>query len=218
MRKKTIILALFVGLMLYHSNSSPLDSVYLWDAHHAVSPSSPPDVLIIYSSGSPSKTISEMNTEDFHAIAGPTPKTMNCQILAQELAALLLDEGLSVRTTEVTKVESDEEVLAASLVVLGSPARFWNVSWQMKKLLDEKFGQIYGTAKERFASRKIAAFAMAEIEPSALAALDALKLAVQDCGGKMGPTLIVLTKDTNPDTQKKIRDFAHQLAVLLMKN
>ena len=133
----------------------------------------PPDVLVIYDSGLPSKTISEVTAADNDVMAGPTPKVTNCRTVAQELAATLESRGLVVRVVEASAVENPK--VQARVIVLGSPARFWNVSWRMKKFFDEQFGRIYISSKQEFATLRVAAFAMAEIEPSAAAALKAIE-------------------------------------------
>ncbi len=111
----------------------------------------PPDVLVIYDSGLPSKTISEVTAADNDVMAGPTPKVTNCKTVAQELAATLESRGLVVRVVEASAVKNPKVIHQARVIVLGSPARFWNVSWRMKKFSDEQFGRIYISSKQEFA-------------------------------------------------------------------
>ena len=57
---------------------------------------------------------------------------------------------------------------------------------------------------------------MAEIEPSAEAALNALRVMVRDCGGKLEHTLIVLTSHSQSEVRRRIQAFAEQLSVPLL--
>ena len=56
---------------------------------------------------------------------------------------------------------------------------------------------------------------MAEIERSATAALQALRLTVRDCGTELGPTMIILTKHSAGQALRRIIEFGDELASLL---
>ena len=116
------------------------------------------------------------------------------------------------------EIKHRDEILRARLVVIGSPAYFANVSWKIKKLFDEQFHRIYLLEKKRLAKRRIAAFAMAEIEPSARSALKAIKAVVRDCKGRFGPTMIFLTKHSKKEIRKRINQLAQELAGLIEHN
>lgn len=88
-----------------------------------------------------------MKAKEVDAVTGPTPVKENCRSIAQKLASALRDKKLVVRVAKATEVKHRNEILHPRVVVLGSPARFWNVSWEMKKLLDDQFGQIYVLGK-----------------------------------------------------------------------
>lgn len=175
-------------------------------------PPEPADVLIIYDSGIPSRSISEMKPGDEYVMAGPTPAATNCETIANLLASAFESRDLVVRVIPAAEIVSQEEVLRSRLVILGSPTRFWNVSWKIKKLLDEVFGGIYVSRKKQFAKQRVAAFAMAEIEPSAEAALATIRAVARDCGGKLDHTLVVLTNHSQSEVRRRIRAFADQLA------
>lgn len=177
-----------------------------------------PDVLIIYSSGTPFKTISDMDAKDVDAVTTATPVGENCRTIAERLASILRDKKLAVRVAEASQIKHRNEILGARLVVIGSPAYFWNVSWQIKKLLDEQFSQIYVFSKERLAKRRIAAFAMAEIDSSARATLKAIKAVVGDCKGRFGPTMTFLTKHSKKEISRRINRFADQLEAVVDYN
>lgn len=185
-----------------------------------------PDVLVIYSTGTPfSWTViksiakrSDKNVKEIDAITSPTPLKENCGTIAEKLASALRDKKLIVRVAETMEIKHRDEILRARLVVIGSPAYFANVSWKIKKLFDEQFHRIYLLEKKRLAKRRIAAFAMAEIEPSARSALKAIKAVVRDCKGRFGPTMIFLTKHSKKEIRKRINQLAQELAGLIEHN
>jgi len=171
----------------------------------------PCDMLIIYSSGNPFKNISDMSPKEVDAVTTPTPIQNNCRNIAEQLAFALRDKNFVVRVASAIDIKHRNEILRARLVVLGSPARFWNVSWQMKKLFDVQFAQIY-VSEGRLRKKRIAAFSMAEIDASARAALKAIKAVVADCKGQFGPTMTYLTKHSKKEVRKRINRFADKLA------
>jgi flavodoxin len=183
----------------------------------------PPEVLIIYSTGTPfewevvMKKASKRSTreiEEIDAITTPTPSVQNCTTIAQKLAAVLRERHFTVRIAETGEIEHRNEILGARLLVIGSPAYFGNVSWKMKKLFDEQFHKIYMLEKNRLAKKRVAAFSMAEVDGSANGTLRAIKAVVGDCRGRFGPTMIFLLKHSKKEIQKRINQFAEQLAHL----
>jgi len=186
----------------------------------------PMDVLIIFSTGIPYnwKVIKDIargiNKEfkDIDAVTTPTPLTENCESIAIQLASVLRDKDLTVRIAETEEIEHRDEILRTRMVVVGSPAYFGNVSWKIKKLFDVQFHKIYLLEKGRLSNRRIAAFSMAEVRPSARGALEAIKSVVDDCNGRFGPTMIVLTEDSEKEVKMRINKFAEQIAILLKRN
>lgn len=177
----------------------------------------PPDILIIYSTGTPFKTISDMNTKEVDAVTTPTPVRENCKSIAEKLAIALHDKKFVVKIAEAAEIKDRHEILHARLAVIGSPAYFGNVSWQIKKLLDQQFGQIY-VLNKGLDKRRIAAFSIAEIEQSALGAIKAISTVVKDCKGHLGPTMIFLTKHSKKEIAQRINRFADQVAVVAREN
>jgi flavorubredoxin len=182
-----------------------------------------PGVLIIYSTGTPLdyyskgplfKKIKEMTPKGVDAVTTATPFKENCRTIAEKLAIALRERDLVVQVAEATEIKHRNEILRARLVIIGSPSRFGNVSWELKKLFDELFSQIGALEEKGLAKRRIAAFSMAEIEPSANGTLRAIKAVVGDCRGRFGPTRIFLLKHSKKEIQKRINQFAEQLAPL----
>ena len=174
-----------------------------------------PDVLIIYSSGTPHETISKMDAEKADAVTCPTPKVVNVKTTAAKLAGKLRKQGLRVRMVKAGEIKHHSEILDARLVVLGSPSYFGNMSWQLKKLMDERFGVIYATGKKRLGSRRVAAFSMAEVESSARETLKTIERALRDCRGVMNPRTTFLTTHTKDDIDERVSEFAEKIATVL---
>lgn len=173
-----------------------------------------PDILLIFSSGTPYKDIRHFGAGEIDAITMATPTKENCRTIAEKIGSLLRERKLIVRLIEATEVKHRNEILAARLVVIGSPSHFGNVSWEIKKVLDEQFWKIY-LLRERLNKKRIAGFAMAEIKPSADRALKAIEIAVNDCRGRFGPTAIFLTDHSSEEISQRIKKFADQLASLV---
>ncbi len=186
-----------------------------------------PDVLLIYSSGTPLdyysngplfEKIRQRSHREVDVVTTATPFKENCKTIAKELASVLRNKRLVVRVAKATDIKHRNEILRARLVIIGTPSCFGNVSWELKKLFDEQFSQIGALEKRGFAKRRIAAFAMAEILPSANAALKAIKTAVTDCQGRFGPTMTFLVKHSKKEVRQRINRFANELAPLVKHN
>jgi hypothetical protein len=179
-----------------------------------------PDILIIYSSGTPLayysngplfKKIREMTPEGVDAVTTATPLKENCKTIAEKLAAALRERALVVRVAEAKDIAHRDEILRARLIIIGSPSRFGNVSWELKKLFDEQFSQIGALEEKGLAGRRIAAFSMAEVEPSAKGTLRAIEAVAVDCNGRFGPTMIFLIHHSKKTTHRRIDTFVQKL-------
>jgi flavorubredoxin len=175
------------------------------------------DILIIYSSGTPFKTISEVKPKEIDTVTSPTPKLWNCKMIAERLTFVLRSKGFAVRLAEASEIKHYDEIFRARLVVIGSPAYFSNVSWQIKRLLDQQFSKIYVIKKERLAKKRIAAFSMAEWDGSANAALKAIKEVVSDGKGLFGPTMNFITNHHRKEMEKRINRFAKELELAIKR-
>jgi flavodoxin len=169
------------------------------------------DVLIIYSSGFPYASISEIDTLAIDDLSTPTPKLINCETIAQKLFSLLNEKELKVEIMEASEVNHWKEILEPKVVILGTPTYFYNVSWEMKKLMDEKFGQIYIYHKGDKIKPKFYMFTMAEIESSAVQTIAKIKQVLDDCRLDKGDELILLTKYSVKDVEWRISKFTDEI-------
>ena len=171
-----------------------------------------PDILLIYSSGTPYVYSKGKPPKDYDALSCPTPKKENVRTVAEKLGIALKQNNLVVRVAEASEITDHNEILKARMIIIGSPSYLGNVDWKIKKLLDVTFYPIYFSSKERLGKKRIAAFSMAQIEPSANRTLEAIKTAANDYRGTFGPTMIVLVKYPEGEINKRINQFAEQIA------
>jgi len=180
-------------------------------AGHARIPACP--VLVIYSSGEPYKTISEISAAEADAVSSATPKSWNCRIAAEKIGEAFRGMGYPVRVAPVDSIRDCREIVGCGIVVFGMPARFWNVGWEMKRFIDVHIGKIYIAAKPEFRKCAIGGFAMAEIPASAEAALETFGRALADCGTKFRATEVFLTGE-NPDSGRVRAGIQRMIASL----
>ena len=171
------------------------------------------DILLIFSSGTPYKDIRHFGAGEIDAITMATPMKENCRTISEKIASLLRGRQLNVSVIEATRIKHRNEILGARLVVIASPSHFGNVSWEIKKVLDEQFWKIY-LLRKKLNKKRIAGFAMAETKNSADGTLKAIERVVDDCRGEFGPTGIFLTNYSTEEINQQIKTFADQLASL----
>jgi hypothetical protein len=170
-----------------------------------------PDILIIFSSGTPFKTISQIKPSDLDSISMATPKEINCRIIAEKLAKILSVKCSIVKVVEANEINGLGLILQARMIVIGSPGYFSNVSWEIKRVLDREFGRIYVMAQEEIIKLRVAAYGMAEGEYSAKGAIKAIEAAVKDCKGDFGPTEIFVTNEKEKLIEERIMRFAEKI-------
>lgn len=169
------------------------------------------DILIIYSSGFPYASISEIDTLSIDNLTTPTPKLINCKTIAQKLFSLFNEKELKTKILETSEVNYWKEILSSKVVILGTPTYFWNMSWEMKKLIDEKFGQIYIHGKGEKIKTKFCIFTISEIETSAIQTIGKIKQVLDDCRLEKGDELVLLTKYSVKDVEWRISRFVDDI-------
>jgi hypothetical protein len=167
------------------------------------------DVLIVYTSGIPSKTISEIPVGEADAASGATPKAWNCRLAAETIGFAFHAKGYSVHVAHADSVRSADELLDRGIVVFGMPARFWNVPWDMKRFIDVFLGRVYVSSKTEIQKIVFGGFAMAELAASGERALEAFGWALGDCGTKFSVTEVFLANE--PPSSGTVRDRINRL-------
>lgn len=165
-----------------------------------------PDVLIIYATGDVPPSTGKSD-----ALTTPTPAKGNMKTLSEKLSASLTGKKLTVRLASVSERIPPKDILASRMVIMGSPSYWSNVSWQMKKYIDEQFTPFY-SIKGRMNKTKAGAFSMAASETSANRTIEVLKELIVENNGSFGPTMVVAGKVTPEETAVKIAAFADQIA------
>jgi flavorubredoxin len=173
------------------------------------------EVLVIYSSGFSVEDIYDKSHYQVDAITSPTPLNVSCGSVAERLVFYLREMNIKVRLIEAQEIKHYDEILSASVVAIGSPAYFSNVSWEIKKIFDVQFHKIYMLKKKKLDRKIIAAFATSEVKSSAMAALNAIEKVIEDCKGDFGPTIIILTGYSKFKVDREIKKFAKKIAKLV---
>ena len=178
-----------------------------------------PKVLLVYSSGEPTDWQNLLkNPTVLDAITNPTPIKRNVHKLALHIRDYLEKNGVSVRLARVEDFTKDDwaEIRSYDTVVFGTPSRFWNVSWEMKRFLEQIFIRIKLLSESGASGRTYAAFALAEILPSSVEALERMAKTISDSGGTLPPALrlSLALSMTDEEYNKRIDKFLASLVVL----
>ena len=104
-------------------------------------------VLLVFSSGEPFAKMGGGIKEpgDLDAVTSPTPVKMNTGIAARRIRDNLERQGINVRLARVEDFNKEDwrEVNSYDMIIIGSPARFWTMSWETKRFLEMVFFRIY---------------------------------------------------------------------------
>ncbi|MFH1070082.1 MAG: hypothetical protein V1794_10735 [Candidatus Glassbacteria bacterium] len=174
-------------------------------------------VLLVYSSGEPFQTITDIKDPDaLEAITSPTPLDRNTRIAAQRIYDNLTAAGITVRLARVEDFGKDDwrEVLSYDTIIVGTPARFWTMSWETKRFVDLIIGRIY-VLPEKAKGKQFALFATAEIENSSNTALENMAMWVNDLQGNLVLKLNLNREQSQPEFDQAIDRFTTALAVLI---
>lgn len=174
-------------------------------------------VLLVYSSGEPFQTITDIKDPDaLEAISSPTPLDRNTKIAAQRIYDNLTAKGIPVRMARVEDFgkEAWREVLAYDTIIVGTPARFWTMSWETKRFVDLIVGRIY-IMPEKAKGKQFALFATAEIESSSNTALENMSMFVNDLNGNLVLKCNLNREQSQEQFEAAIDKFTDGLAVLI---
>ena len=173
-------------------------------------------VLLVYSSGEIFETITDIkDPAALDAITSPTPADRNTDIAAKRIRDNLVRDGLSVRLACVEEFgkEAWREVLAYDTIIIGSPARFWTMSWETKRFFDLVFGRIY-ILENKAKGKTFGLFATAEIESSSATALQAMETIIGDVKGSVALRLNLHREMSQEQFDQEIDKFTASLSVL----
>jgi len=171
---------------------------------------------VLYDSGEPFETISEIkDPAALDAITSPTPPDRNTRIAAERIRDGLGRNGVKVQLACYAEFSKADwaRLLEYELVVLGTPARFWTVSWETKRFMDLVFGRIY-VLPDKSKGKTFALFATAEVEESSASALDALETVVRDIKGNVALRLNLHRKMSQAEFDSAVDRFTDALSVL----
>jgi hypothetical protein len=167
------------------------------------------DVIIVYSTGNVHSGSGKVD-----ATSTPTPANENMKTVAEKLASALISKKIRAKAVLVSEVKTPDEMMSSKVLVLGSPAYFSNVSWQFKKFVDEQFMLIW-RQNDRLNDHKVAAFCMAAEESSAEKVIENIKDLIINTHGILGPTMIVLGKNSPDQVKEAVGKFADDIEKLI---
>jgi multimeric flavodoxin WrbA len=110
--------------------------------------------------------------------------------------------------------ENWREVLSYDTIIVGTPARFWTMSWETKRFVDLVIGRIY-VLPEKAKGKQFALFATAEIESSGNTALENMSMWVNDIRGNLVLKLNLNREQSQQEFDQAIDKFTDGLAVLI---
>lgn len=167
----------------------------------------PNSILIVYSSGQPYKTISDIKAGEVDAASGATPVDMNVEIIARKLYANIKG-NYTVRLAKANEIKSYKEILQYNMMIMGCPTYFWNIQWEMKQMIDIHFEKIYIAKQDEFKKMKHIAFAMGENKTCVENAIDKFKSAITDCSAKLDASQAFITKQSQTEYDEQISHLA----------
>jgi len=175
-------------------------------------------VLLVFSSGEPFAKMGGgiKGPGDLDAITSPTPVEKNTGIAARRIRASLERQGITVRLARVEDFSKEDwqEVHSYDTIIIGSPARFWTMSWETKRFLEMVFFRIYFTEK-RAEGKMFALFSTAEIIPSAKKAIEDMSGTISDNRGNLALKLPLSNDMSEEDFNSKIDEFSKALSILI---
>jgi flavodoxin len=187
------------------------------DAQPAVEPIVMKDsTLLVYSSGEPFMTITDIKDPGLlDAISSPTPRERNTAQVAMMIRDCLARSGANIRMVKAEELDKEDwrSVIAYRTVILGSPARHWNVSWEMKRFIDLIMGRIY-VHPDRAANTQFALFTTAEIHDSAEDCLEMMAKVVRDCKAPVVARLNTHHQQSQEEFQAAVDKFCNVLKIL----
>lgn len=177
-------------------------------------------VLVVYSSGTPVPgfTDSTLSLETLEAVSSATPVLDNTAQAARIISKTLEAEGLQVRMARAEDFEKKDwrEVNGYDYIVLGSPAHFWQMSWEMKKFFDEVFHMIYSSEKQA-RGKSFALFSVGAGLPGTEGTIANMEQAVGINDGAVVSRLALTKGMSSDDFSLKAVEFARSFAILAKK-
>jgi len=183
--------------------------------HATAAPAKGPDVLIVQACGTPFADVAKITPANVDAVSCPTPVAINCKTIAEQLAEQLRAKGLQVQVVDAAEAKSRHEVVAARLVVLGSPAHYGTPNWKMVKFVDEVLWQFHALGGERLGGKKFAAYSLGRAEAGAASTVAAMLNYAKSTNGTPGPTATFLMEHSADQVKERVGKLADEIAAAL---
>jgi hypothetical protein len=165
-------------------------------------------ILLVYTSGTPFKTLSDIKPEEVDAVSGATPADVNVKTISQLLVKKLRTGNYTVHIAKASEINDYRELLQYNMLIIGTPTYFWNMNWEIKKMMDECFEKIYLSRRDDFKKMKHIVFAMSEYDKCAENAIKQVESGITDCSAKLDASMVFVTKETMPQYEAQIEKLA----------
>lgn len=136
-------------------------------------------------------------------------------LMASEIAEGIRDAGVAVSIKKVEDVEGPDEFLKADAIILGTPTYASNISWPVKKLIDDVLYQIY--LRSEIETKIVSAFTSTGSLKDGERCLEAMKWAFQHSRAKIVEGLVIEERSAPPTRRDSCILFGQRIAVELVK-
>ena len=134
-------------------------------------------------------------------------KSGNTKMMAEAIAQGAKDFGQVDVILKDVKDATNEDLMEADCIVLGSPTYFRLPAWQLKRFIDESI-EIY----EKLKTKKGAMFSSAGDEDSGAYCIEALKNVLEEHGIKVIGDGLLIEEDPTEEEIEKCKEFGSMIA------
>jgi menaquinone-dependent protoporphyrinogen IX oxidase len=175
-------------------------------------------VLLVYSVGEPVEGfgVERVSGESLDAVSCPTPVEKNTGVVARRIYQELSDKGIAVRLARPEEFARADwrQLLRYKTIILGTPTRHSNMSWEMKRFVDQVVHQIYMQVPERAKGTQFALFATAASRGGPDAAMATMESFISHCKSTVVRKLSLHSGQTQQEFDEAIEQFCGVISIL----
>ncbi len=175
-------------------------------------------VLLVYSVGEPVEGfgVERVSGEALDAVSCPTPVEKNTGVAARGIYQGLTDKGVAVRLArpeDFTRADW-RQLLRYKTIILGTPTRHSNMSWEMKRFVDQVVHQIYMQVPDRASGTQFALFATAASGGGPGEAMASMESFISHCKGTVVRKLSLHSGQSQQEFDEAIGQFCSVITIL----
>ena len=175
-------------------------------------------VLLVYSVGEPVEGfgVERVSNEALDAVTCPTPVAKNTGVAARKIFQGLADKGVAVRLARAEEFAREDwrQLLRYKTIIMGTPTRHSNMSWEFKRFVDQVVHQIYMQVPERAKGTQFALFATAASGGGPDTAMNTMESFISHCKGTVVRKLSLHSGQTQQEFDESIGQFCGVIAIL----